>query len=161
MRKTVRTTAGIAASVVLGLAALSCGSSTDLKFRTYVANLSPTLEVPAKTTAGTGVVTFVDNGTSIDWTMELTNVTNVTVSHIHAPGAVGVNANPIIFLYTPFNTNTGTLNGIVASGSITNASNVTFSLDSLRTLFNNGMAYVNVHTAVNPGGEIRDQIRPQ
>jgi hypothetical protein len=55
---------------------------------------------------------------------------------------------------------TGTLNGIVARGSITNAYNSGVSLDSLRVLFNNGNAYVNVHTSVNPGGEIRDQVHP-
>ena len=50
--------------------------------------------------------------------------------------------------------------GFVMSGTITNANNANVSLDSLRTLFNNGNAYVNVHTSVNPGGEIRDQVHP-
>jgi hypothetical protein len=91
--------------------------------------------------------------------MTLTNVLNMTASHIHGPAAAGVNGNVIIFLFTPI-TPTGTLNGLVSKGSITNSSNVGVSLDSLRVLFNNGNAYVNVHTAVNPGGEIRDQVHP-
>ena len=74
----------------------------------------------------------------------------------HAHGSI---AGVAIFLFTPI-TPTGTLNGLVSAGSITNSSNVGVSLDSLRVLFNNGNAYVNVHTAVNPGGEIRDQIHP-
>ena len=160
MRKTVRIAAGSVAAVIVGLFALSCGSSTAPGPKQYIATLSPANEVPIKTTTGTGVVTFVDNGTSIDWTMTLTNMINVTNSHIHAPGAVGVPANVIIFLFTPI-TPTGTLNGVVSKGSITNSSNVGVSLDSLRVLFNNGNAYVNVHTAVNPGGEIRDQVRPK
>ena len=159
MRKTVGTLAVMAAAATIVLAAMSCGSSTAPGPKRYVATLSPANEVPLKTTTGTGVVTFVDNGTVIDWTMTLTNMINVTGSHIHGPAVAGVNGNVIIFLFTPI-TPTGTLNGIVSAGSITNSSNVGVSLDSLRVLFNNGNAYVNVHTAANPGGEIRDQNRP-
>jgi len=159
MRRTVGITAGVVAATVLGFFALSCGDSTAPGPKRYIANLSPANEVPLKTTTGTGVVTFVDNGTTIDWTMTLTGMLNVTMSHIHLPAPTGVNAAVAIFLFTPI-TPTGTLNGFVSAGSITNSSNVGVSLDSLRVLFNNGNAYVNVHTAVNPGGEIRDQIHP-
>ena len=161
MRRTVSTLALLLiAAVAVAAIATSCGSgSTAPTNKTYVATLSPANEVPAKTTTGTGVVTFVDNGTTIDWTMTLTNMTNVTASHIHLPAPAGVNANVAIFLFTPI-TPTGTLTGLVSKGSITNASNVGVSLDSLRVLFNNGNAYVNVHTSANPGGEIRDQVHP-
>ena len=159
MRRTVGITAGMVAAAVAGFVGLSCGDSTAPGPKRYIANLSPANEVPLKTTTGTGVVTFVDNGTTIDWTMTLTGMLNVTMSHIHLPGVTGVNAAVAIFLFTPI-TPTGTLNGFVSAGSITNSSNVGVSLDSLRVLFNNGNAYVNVHTAVNPGGEIRDQIHP-
>jgi hypothetical protein len=159
MYRTVRIAAGIAAAVAVTALAISCGDSTAPGPKRYIANLSPANEVPLKTTTGTGVVTFVDHGTTIDWTMTLTGMENVTMSHIHLPAATGVNASVAIFLFTPI-TPTGTLNGFVSAGSITNSSNVGVSLDSLRVLFNNGNAYVNVHTAVNPGGEIRDQIHP-
>jgi hypothetical protein len=140
--------------------AVSCGSdTTGPSAKTYVANLSPANEVPAKTTTGTGVATFVDHGDVINWTLSLTNMTGVVASHIHGPAVAGVNASVIINLFLP-NVATGTLNGVVAQGTITNANNGNISLDSLRTLFNNGNAYVNVHTSVNPGGEIRDQVHP-
>lgn len=162
MRKTVRVAAGFAAAATIALVAASCGSSTTAPVnKQYVANLLPANEVPAKTTTGTGVVTFVDLGNEIDWTMTLTNMTDVTMSHIHAPAAAGVNAPVIFNLFLPNQPPpTGTLNGLVAHGSITNANNSSVSLDSLRVLFNNGNAYVNVHTVVNPGGEIRDQVHP-
>lgn len=164
MRKTVRITAGVAAAVVLGLVALSCGDSTAPVPKQYIANLIGANEGPGRTSPGSGVMTFVDNGTQIDWTMTLTNITNVTVSHIHlGPAtAVGTTAGPpIINLFFPNRPpETGTLNGLVAAGAITNANNSSVSLDSLRVLFNNGNAYANVHTTVNTGGEIRDQIRP-
>jgi len=107
-------------------------------------------------------VEFLDQGSEITWTMNLTNMTAVTQSHIHLGDATAVapNAGPVIInLFIP-NGATATLNGEVAHGSITNANNANVSLDSLRVLFNNGHAYANVHTTAHPGGEIRDQIHP-
>jgi hypothetical protein len=158
MRNTVKFTAGLVSAVVIGIVAASCGSDTTAPvIPTYSATLSPASEVPPKTTTGTGTATFVDNGTSIDWTMTLTGMTNVVQSHIHGPAAVGTNANVIFNLYIP-QTATGTLSPIFAKGSITNSNNLNVSLDSLRTLFKNGNAYVNVHTSANPAGEIRGQV---
>jgi hypothetical protein len=160
MRRTVGIAAGIVGAVVIAAFAQSCGSSTAPGAKTYVSNMSPLNESPPKTTTGTGITTFVDNGSEIDWTMSLTGMTGVFASHIHL-GASGV-AGPVIFnLFVPNGTNTGTLTGIVGSGTITNANNVSISLDSLRVLFNNGNAYVNVHTTANPGGEIRAQVAPK
>jgi hypothetical protein len=159
-RKFVGFAAGIVGAAVIAFFVASCGDSTSPGNKTFVANLSPANEVPAKTTTGTGVATFVDLGNEIDWTLQLTNMTGVIASHIHGPAAVGVNTGVIINLFLP-NVATGTVTGVVAHGSITNANNANVSLDSLRTLFNNGMAYVNVHTTANPGGEIRDQVHPK
>jgi hypothetical protein len=160
MRRTVGIAAGIVGAAMIGIMLASCGGSTSPGNKTYVANLSPANEVPAKTTTGTGVATFVDLGSEIDWTLSLNNMTGVTASHIHGPAAAGTNTGVIINLFLP-NVATPTVNGVVAHGTITNANNATVSLDSLRTLFNNGNAYVNVHTSANPGGEIRDQIHPK
>ena len=162
MRRTVGIAAAVIGAAAILVAAASCGSdSTGPSTKTYIANLSPANEVPAKTTTGTGVVTFTDLGTEIDWQMTLNGMTNVIASHIHAPAPAGTNASIIINLFIPVQPPpTGTLTGLVARGSITNANNTAVSLDSLRVLFNNGNAYVNVHTSANPGGEIRDQIHP-
>ncbi len=165
MRRTVRIAAGIIGAAVIAAVAVSCDDdSTGLTPRTYVANLNTAAEQNGITTGASGTVTFVDNGTSIDWTMELVNTTNVTVSHIHRGAATNVNttAGPVIVnLFLPNRPpETGTLNGFVQGGSITNANNAGVSLDSLRVLFNNGNAYANVHTVAFPGGEIRDQIHP-
>lgn len=163
MRRTVGIAAAVVGAAVVFIAVQSCGDSTGPSGKRYVANLSPANEVPLKTTTGTGVVTFVDNGDAgIAWTMTLTNMTNVIASHIHGPAPAGTNANVIINLYLPIRPpETGTLTGVVGSGTITNASNPSVSLDSLRVLFNNGNAYINVHTTANPGGEIRDQVHAQ
>ena len=159
MRRTVSTLAlALTVAVVVAAIATSCGSdSTAPKNKTYVANLIALNEGATHTSPGSGVATFVDLGTEIDATLVLTNMTGVIASHIHGPAAVGVNTGVIINLFLP-NVATGTVNGEVWHGSITNANNANVSLDSLRVLFNNGNAYVNVHTSANPGGEIRDQV---
>jgi hypothetical protein len=158
MRSTVKLTVGLVSAVMIGIVAASCGDDTTAPvLPTYSATLSPASEVPPKTTTGTGTATFIDRGTQIDWTMTLTGMTNVVQSHIHGPAAVGVNAPVLFNLYIP-NTATGTATPLVAAGSLTNSNNLNVSLDSLRVLMKSGNAYVNVHTSVNPGGEIRGQI---
>ena len=163
MRKTVSTAAGIAAAAAIAFFAASCGSdSTGPTNNTYVANMIAANEQGGFTSAGSGVFTFVDMGTEIDWTLNLTNMTAVIASHIHLgdAAAVGSTAGPVIInLFVP-NGPTAVLNGEVAHGSITNANNANVSLDSLRVLFNNGHAYTNVHTSAHPSGEIRDQVHP-
>lgn len=162
MRRTVGFAAGLIGAAVI--AAVACDDSTAPAPRTYVSNLNTAAEGTGITTGASGVVTYVDNGSQIDWTMTLSNITNVTVSHIHRGTAANVapNTGPVIInLFFPNQPPpTGVLNGVVAQGTITAANNSGISLDSLRVLFNNGNAYTNVHTSANPGGEIRDQITP-
>lgn len=166
MRRTVSTlTLGLIAAAGVAAFATSCGSDTTAPSgKVYVAaNMNAAAEGGGFTSAGTGTATFVDLGTEIDWTLNLTNMTAVTLSHIHLGDATAVAPTPgpvIINLFLPLFP-TGTINGQVAHGSITNANNVNISLDSLRVLFNNGHAYANVHTSAHPGGEIRAQIVPQ
>jgi hypothetical protein len=157
MRRTVRIAAGVAAAVVVTVFAISCGSSTAASPPTYTANLVGTAEVPPSGSTGTGTATFVDNTTSIDYTLSVTGLTGVTASHIHGPGAVGVNANVIINLFNPLGA-TGAVNGVIATGTITDANNPNFTVAALRAMFIAGTAYANVHTTANPGGAIRGQI---
>lgn len=166
MRRPVSTLVlGVFAAVAVAAVAASCGSDSTaapVVHPTYVANLNAAAEGGAFTSNGSGVATFVDMGTEIAWTLTLTNMTAVTLSHIHLGDAtrVGATAGPVIInLFLP-NGPTGTVNGEVAHGSITNANNANVSLDSLRVLFNNGNSYTNVHTSAHPPGEIRDQIHP-
>ncbi|HZK78459.1 MAG TPA: CHRD domain-containing protein, partial [Gemmatimonadaceae bacterium] len=82
----------------------------------------------------------------------------VTMAHIHN-GAVGVAGPVVVTLFAP-GTPTGTINGVLVSGSLTSTnlpSGVT--LESLKALLLSGNAYINVHTVANPGGEIRGQLK--
>ena len=158
MRRTVRIAAGIAAAVALTAFATSCGSSNGPKLPTYTATLLGSSEPTPTGVTGTGTATFVDNGTSIDYVLVVNGLTAISASHIHGPAAVGVNASVIVNLFSPNGPPFGQVNGVIATGTITNANNQSFTVDALRALFIAGTAYVNVHTTAFPGGAIRGQI---
>jgi hypothetical protein len=149
------------AMTVWGLLA-GCGSDGAMTAgnATYVATLSGAREVPAVQTAATGMATFNRTGTRVTYTVSASGFTTpLTVGHVHI-GAGGVIGSVIV----PFTILAQS--GAVATGSIDlsrpiTQGNITISGDSLRTLFDNGTAYVNLHTAAFPGGEIRGQIVKQ
>jgi CHRD domain-containing protein len=70
-----------------------------------------------------------------------------TNAHFHAPAPPGENASVVVQLPTP---------GSPKNGCVTQD----FTEEQRRTLFG-GRWYVNIHTANNPGGEIRGQVIPQ
>lgn len=159
MRRTVRIAAGVSAAVVVTVFAIGCDDSTAAGPPVYTATLIGASEVPPVTTTATGTATFVDNTTSIDYVLTISPMTAVTASHIHV-GPATCACPVIINLFNPLNVPgaTGTVSGVIATGTITAANNRLVSLDSLRVLFNNGNGYVNVHTSANPGGEIRGTV---
>ena len=95
--------------------------------------------------------------------VQVTNIVNATMSHIHA-GAAGVNGGIVVLLFPvpPATPKVGSFTGILAEGDF-NAANLTGSLagqplSTLIAMMINGTSYVNVHTTQFPGGEIRGQI---
>jgi len=159
MRKTVRIAGGVAAAVALTAFAISCGDSTSPALPTYTATLLASSEFPPTTANGTGTATFVDNGTLFDYKLVVNGLTTISASHIHGPAAAGANANVIVNLFIPNGPPFGQVDGVIATGTITNANNQSFTVDALRAMFIAGTAYVNVHTNPGfPGGAIRGQI---
>jgi len=156
MRRTVRIAAGVAAAVALTVLVSSCDDSNGPNPPIYSANLTGAAEVPPTNSTATGTATFTDNTTSIDYVLSISPLTAVTASHIHL-GAATCACPVIINLYNPIRA-TGTISGVIATGTITAGNNNQVSLDSLRVLFNNGNAYVNVHTTAFGGGEIRGTV---
>ncbi len=161
MHTKVRLAAGIVSAILIATVMVSCDDNdiTGVGDPTWTASMNAANERPvgASTATGTGTVVFVDRGTSIEWTMTLNNVTGVIFSHIHAPATVDQNAPVVINLFMP-NGATATLNGEVASGTITDANNANLSLAALRALLDAGTAYTNVHTTQFQPGAIRGQI---
>jgi hypothetical protein len=126
----------------------------------FTANLTGGAETPSPVTTsatGSAVVTFTASG-PIEWIVNVAGIQNVTLAHIHGPGAPGVSAGVVLGLNPQLNPPVTT--GVLTAGSASTTGSATVSLDSLKVLIRNGNAYVNVHNQANPGGHIRGQLVP-
>ena len=108
--------------------------------------LSAAQEVPPVESAATGTadVTYDDATKTLTWTVEYSGLTGpATAAHFHGPAKEGENAGvsiPIDDLESPM------------EGS------ATLSDEQAQQLMD-GLLYVNIHTAANPKGEIRGQVK--
>jgi hypothetical protein len=137
----------------------------------FSATLSGANEVPAVPTSATGTAILTVSGNQITYTVNVTNLQNAVVAHIHlAPqgqnGLVRMNLCGTGAPEPPCTSGTGVL-ATGTNGTTVGSPPVTF--DSLVTAMRSGGAYVNVHTddgqgAPNTGpgdmasGEIRGQV---
>ena len=136
--------AGVSAAL---LALTSRASKADTT--TYKADLKGSSEVPSNTTTGTGSATVtIDSAThKITYNVTFSGLTGpATAAHIHGPAPAGKNAGVMVWLSTKGKPATSPLSG---SATLTAAQASDLA---------NGLCYVNVHTAKNPGGEIRGQL---
>ncbi len=105
-------------------------------------------EVPPVSTTGSGTVNanFNKDTNVLTWKVTYSGLSGpVTAGHIHGPALAGANAGVVI----PF------------TGSLTSPfeGKVTLTAAQVADLMA-GRYYVNLHTAKNPGGEIRAQLTP-
>jgi hypothetical protein len=122
----------------------------------YVAEMNGAQESPANNSKATGKASFEVEGTKLEFSIEVKDLSGPpTMAHVHV-GAAGVAGPPV---YT-FNLGSKEASGTIAKGDIdlTKDASTGVTADSLKTLLKNGSAYVNVHTANFPDGEIRGQI---
>jgi CHRD domain len=131
--------------------------------RSFSTNLTGQQERPNPvTTPATGTAVFSWNGTQLAYQVTVNNnlTSNVVGAHIHGPQPDSTLNAPIILDLRPPG---GQTSGIVAQGTATAQSGqtpvATIPIDSVITLMRVRAAYVNVHTATNPGGEIRGQVK--
>jgi hypothetical protein len=148
--------------LVAGLvAALGCEEDEGPQQETFQATLTGGAERPNPvTTAATGTATFAVNATSVDFTINVEDITAATAAHIHGPAGADAPAGVLVTLFAPA-TPLNVADGVLSSGtfpSTTFTIRTGVSLDSVLVLMRNGNAYVNVHTTANGGGEIRGQI---
>jgi len=170
----MRTRTGKACLAVLLLGAAACGDDDDDTTEPateFEAQLSGDQEVPAVETAASGSATLSVQDGQIAYRVEVADLQNAVVSHIHVERP-GVNGPVRLNLCgTPDGVpacQSGT--GVLVEGSNGNTLDITF--DSLVSAIRAGNAYVNVHTSdgvdppnTGPGdmgsGEIRGQITAQ
>ena len=111
------------------------------------ADLKASAEVPPKDSAGTGTLTGTLNTETNEFTyhIEFSGLTGpVAAAHFHGPAAEGVNAKPQLPIKgTPV---TSPIDG-----------KATLTAEQAKELVD-GKWYFNLHTAANPGGEIRGQV---
>ncbi|MFP3913947.1 MAG: CHRD domain-containing protein [Actinomycetota bacterium] len=159
------------ATVLLAIVALALGAALPVgalgQGKNFVAPLSGDEEVPAVDTRARGLAKFQlsADGSQLDYRLIVANIEDVQMAHIHLAPA-GQNGGVVVWLYPdapPPQLIEGRFNGVLATGTITADDLVGDlagqSLDELLAAMAEGNTYVNVHTIVNPGGEVRGQIR--
>jgi len=148
------------AAIVASATAIACGSDDSVTVPgsvTFGTTMNGAGENPAKNVPGVGTATIVKSAGVYTFTINFSGMSGpLTGAHIHGPAAVGENANVIV----PFST-TGAGTSGTLTGTFTSTNTAAISNDSLDVLMTNGNAYVNLHTAANPGGEIRGQLLKQ
>lgn len=136
----------------------------------FTATLSGASEVPAVATDANGTATLTVSGQQITYEVDVANLQNAVVAHIHiAPtgenGPVRLNLCGTGAPLPACTSGTGVL-AAGTNGTMVGSPAITF--DSLLSAMRTGGAYVNAHTnaegctagapGCNPGGEIRGQV---
>ena len=136
---------------------VACGGSSASATTNYKASsMNGASETPPTTSSAAGSATFAVTGGSIVYTINMTGLSgNPTGAHIHV-GAVGT-AGPVVIAFPGPYTSATTISGTCDATCLKASASIT-SVDDVLAQMKVGNAYANVHTAANPGGEIRGQI---
>ena len=147
---------------VMALVAFGAGSASAQQF-TLTATLTGAGETPAPILTGAfGSATVVVDMTArtVTYTVTVFNLpSGVTASHIHA-GAVGT-PGPVVVNFAPAvnSSNDFSFTGVVPDTAFALQPAIGIrSADDMFQAILGGNSYVNVHSTVNPGGEIRGQL---
>jgi plastocyanin len=130
----------------------------------FFGSLSGANEKPTATNStGTGAASFLRNNESVNFVVTFQGLTGVpTGAHLHGPAG----SNDVADILVEFSTagltaNSGAITGSFTASAIRGVNGQPpMTLDALIALLQSGNAYVNVHTAQFPNGEIRGQIAP-
>jgi CHRD domain-containing protein len=132
------------------IATLAFGAAVVLAGPAFADKMKATLdgksEVPANASAGTGTADLDYDPASkkLTWKLTYTGLSGpATAAHFHGPAEAGKNAGVAVAIPN------ATASPVEGSATLTEAQ----AADLVA-----GKYYINVHTAANPGGEIRGQV---
>jgi CHRD domain len=172
----MKTTSVLFLSAVALAAVQSAAADNDRGFKRLGAQLVGFKEVPSVSTGGSGEfkAKINDHENAIDWELSYNDLEGtVTQAHIHFAQR-SVNGGIVVFLCTnlgngpagtqPCPTPPTTIFGTIMAEDMVDAAKaqgiVPDEFDELLRAIRAGKTYVNVHSTMWPGGEIRDQIGP-
>lgn len=145
MQKIRRAALGLFAIAAVAAAA-GCATVTS-NTATLQARLTPQAEVPPTNSMGQGnVQVWLNKQTGgLKWKVDYSGLTgNATMAHFHGPADPGVNAKVVVPVKPPIPYPSFEGDAIITPDQVQ---------DILA-----GKWYFNIHTAANPGGEIRGQV---
>jgi hypothetical protein len=131
------------ATLALGAAVVFAGPAFADK---YKVSLDSKSEVPPNSSSGTGTadIDYDPASKKLSWKVTYSGLTGpATAAHFHGPAEVGKNAGVVVPIPN------------IASSPAEGSATLT---DAQAADLLAGKYYVNVHTAANPGGEIRGQV---
>jgi hypothetical protein len=132
---------GLSAMALIALTTMPSPVSAEMQ--NYKADLKASEEVPPNDSAGKGTaeVMLDTDAKKVSWKVNFEGLTgDPTAAHIHGPANVGENAGPIVDM---------SANIMEGSGDVT--------AEQIQ-MIQEGKAYINIHTAQYPDGEIRGQV---
>jgi hypothetical protein len=138
-------------------------SAADAQIIRMNAELSGDKETPAPgilTGAyGTARVEVNMNDRSISWTIEIFNLpSGINNAHFHVGGPGNAGPTVVNIPFTANASNEFTLTGSATTASALRPDQGIRSWDDFLQSLVGGQVYINIHTAVNGGGEIRGQV---
>jgi hypothetical protein len=148
----------------MALVSLVGVASAEAQIRNFTAQLSGSNEVPGVVTGagGTATITLNTATQTVTYRVDVYNMpSGTTQAHFHASGP-GV-AGPVVVNFTvqPNISNDYAISGTATAADLVprQAQGINSWEDFIQALVL-GQVYVNVHSSVNPGGEIRGQVVP-